>query len=123
MKHGQGRKRRQAYLRGLDAEARAVLLLRLKFYRILARRYRTPAGEIDIIASRGGVINAIEVKARAREAEALEALSPRQQRRIVRALLFFQSRHPALAHLDCRFDIIWVAPYRIPKHIVDAWRL
>lgn len=123
MKRAQGPLRRQAYLRGLDAEARAVLLLRLKCYRILARRYRAPGGEIDIIARRGGAINAIEVKARASEAEALEAVSPRQQRRIARALLFFQSRHPALARLDCRFDIIWVAPHRLPKHIVDAWRL
>lgn len=123
MKRAQGPHRRQAYLRGLDAEARAVLLLRLKFYRILARRYRAPGGEIDIIARRGRVINAIEVKARASEAEALEAVSLRQQRRILRTLMFFQSRHPALAHLDFRFDIIWVAPYRLPKHIVDAWRV
>lgn len=115
-------RRSRAYMRGLSAEFRCVLFLRLKGYRILARRYRGPAGEIDIIARRGHLIAAIEVKARAGLTEALEAVTPRQQRRITRTLLYFQSQHPRLANFDYRFDLMWVGPRRLPKHILDAWR-
>ncbi len=114
--------RSRAYLRGLSAEFTCVMLLRLKGYRILARRFRSAAGEIDIIARRGRVIAAIEVKARATLNQALEAVSNRQQRRIGQTLLYFQARHPEFADLDYRFDLMWVAPRRLPKHIVDAWR-
>ena len=116
-------RRGRAYVRGLSAEFLCVLLLRLKGYRILARRYRGPTGEIDIIARRGGLIAAIEVKARPSLTDALEAVSRRQQQRIIRTLLFFQSRHPRLAHLDFRFDLMWVGPRHFPRHIVDAWRV
>lgn len=115
-------KRRAAYRRGLGAEFLCVLLLRAKGYRILARRYRSPLGEIDIVASRGHLLAAIEVKARNSETDALEAVSPRQQKRIIRALGEFQSRHPRYAGYDCRFDLIWVGPKAWPRHIVDAWR-
>ena len=116
-------RRSRAYIRGLSAEFLCMWLLRLKGYRILARRYRGPAGEIDIIARRGRLIAAIEVKARASLTEALESVSTRQQRRIIQTLLYFQSRHPRLAGLDYRFDVMWVGPRRAPKHILDAWRL
>ncbi len=116
-------RRSRAYIRGLSAEFLCVWLLRLKGYRILARRYRGPAGEIDIIACRGHLIAAIEVKARANLTEALESVSPRQQRRIARTLLYFQAKHPRLAGLDYRFDLMWVGPRQPPKHILDAWRL
>ena len=116
-------RRSRAYIRGLSAEFLCVWLLRLKGYRILARRYRGPAGEIDIIARRGRLIAAIEVKARASLTEALESVSKRQQKRITQTLLYFQSRHPRLAGLDYRFDVMWVGPRRAPKHILDAWRL
>lgn len=115
-------KRAQAYKWGISAELRAVILLRLKGYRILARRYRSPAGEIDILARRGRLIAAIEVKARLNKTEALEAVSLRQQRRIARAVLYFQSRHPEMEACDYRFDVIWVPPRRWPEHILDAWR-
>jgi putative endonuclease len=114
--------RSRAYLRGLSAEFACVLLLRLKGYRILARRYRTPVGEIDVIAQKGRVIAAIEVKARPSLDQALEAVSPRQQKRIGRTLLYFQGAHPRLSGVDYRFDVMWVGPGRFPKHILDAWR-
>ena len=116
-------RRSRAYIRGLSAEFLCVWLLRLKGYRILARRYRGPAGEIDIIARRGRLIADIEVKARASLTEALESVSKRQQKRITQTLLYFQSRHPRLTGLDYRFDVMWVGPRRTPKHILDAWRL
>lgn len=114
--------RKRAYLRGLSAEFACVLLLRLKGYRILARRYRTPVGEIDVIARKGRVIAAIEVKARSSRDHALEAISPRQQKRIGRSLLYFQSANPRLSGIDYRFDVMWVGPGRFPRHILDAWR-
>lgn len=116
-------RRSRAYLRGLNAEFLSVWFLRLKGYRIVARRYRGPAGEIDIIARRGGLIAAIEVKARPSLDEALESISPRQQRRIAGTLLHFQARHPRMAGFDYRFDVIWVGPRHLPRHILDAWRV
>lgn len=116
-------RRSRAYNRGVTAEFLCVLVLRLKGYRIVARRFRGPAGEIDIIARRGHLIAIIEVKARASLDEALEAVGRRQQRRILHTVLYFQSRHPGLANLDYRFDLMWVGPRRMPKHILDAWRI
>jgi putative endonuclease len=114
--------RSRAYTRGLSAEFLCVLILRLKGYRIVARRFRCPQGEIDIVARRGRLIAVIEVKARPTEHAALEAVSPRQQQRIIRAATVFLGRHPALAGHDCRFDLIWVGPGLRHKHIMDAWR-
>lgn len=112
----------RAYTRGLSAEFLCVLLLRLKGYRIVARRFRCPLGEIDIVARRMRRIAVIEVKARPSEREALEAVSPRQRQRIIRATAVFLGRHPALSGHDCRFDLFWVGPGLRHKHIMDAWR-
>lgn len=115
--------RSEAQRWGVTAELRAVMLLRLKGYHILARRFKSPVGEIDIIARRGRLIAAVEVKARLEKSRALEAVSPRQQRRIASALLYFQAQHPKLAGHDYRFDVIWVARRKWPEHILDAWRI
>ena len=114
--------RRRAYLRGRAAERRCALLLRLKGWRILARRYRTPVGEIDLIVKRGKIVAAIEIKARHTLAEALEAVTPRQRRRIERAAAAFLSQHPKWSNLGFRFDVMAVTPWRPPKHVTDAWR-
>lgn len=116
-------RRSRAYMRGLNAELQSVWLLRLKGYQVLARRFRGPSGEIDIVARRGRLIAAVEVKARPTLQDAMESISPRQQRRIARTLLYFQARNPSLAGLDYRFDMIWVRAWRWPQHILDAWRL
>ena len=113
--------RRRAYLRGHAAERRCSLLLRFTGWRILARRYRTPVGEIDLIAKRGKIVAAIEIKARRTLTEALEAVMPRQQRRIERAAAFL-SQHPKGRNLGFRFDVMAVTPWRLPKHVTDAWR-
>jgi putative endonuclease len=112
-----------AWRRGRFAESVCVWLLRARFYRILARGYRVPAGEIDILARRGGTVVAIEVKARAGLADAAEAVSPRQRRRVARAFEQFLASRPDLAPLQPRFDVILVTPGRWPRHIVDAWRV
>jgi putative endonuclease len=117
-----GDPRRAAERRGRGAERLCLWQLRLKGYRILARRYKTPVGEVDLIARRGRVLAAIEVKARADLDVAGEAITPRQRRRISRALAHFLGGRPDLAALAARFDVMLVAPGRWPRHLVDAWR-
>lgn len=114
--------RRAAYRRGRSAEGRAAWLLRAKGYRIAARGYRCRVGEIDIVARRGRVIVAVEVKARATLTAAADAISHRQRARIGRALSDFLAHNPQYAGCDIRFDAILVLPRRWPRHIVDAWR-
>ena len=91
-------------------------------YRIVARRYRTKVGEIDLVARRGGVLAFVEVKRRARLADGLEAVTARSQVRIRRAAELFLQRHPALAPLALRFDVVIITPWAWPRHVVDAWR-
>ena len=114
--------RRGAERRGKSAELLCLWHLRLKGYRILARRYKTPAGEIDLIARRGDTLAAIEVKARADFDSASAAITRRQQQRIMRAIAYFLGGRPDLAMLAARFDVMLVAPRRWPRHLVDAWR-
>lgn len=97
-------------------------LFRLKGYRILARDYRVPVGEIDLLARRGRVLVAAEVKWRPTPRAAAEAVTPRQQRRIARAVEAYIARHPDLAALNVRFDVVLVVPWQRPHHIMDAWR-
>ena len=114
--------RRRAYRLGLRAETAASLCLMLKGYRVLARRYRTPAGEIDLIAKRGNLIAFVEVKARRSVVEATEALTPRAEQRIATAADLWLARHPAAAGLMMRFDLVLVVPWRLPVHMPDAFR-
>ncbi|MEC8847609.1 MAG: YraN family protein [Pseudomonadota bacterium] len=109
--------RRQRWRRGRRAEAWAVLWLRFKGYRILARNFRVPVGEIDVIAGRGRILALVEVKARPDLAIALAAVAPRQWQRIARAATWF-----AAADRDWRFDLMVIRPWRRPRHLVDAWR-
>ena len=97
--------------------------LRLHGWRILARDWRCPSGEIDILARRGKVLAVIEVKSRGEIGIAAAALAPRQRRRIARAAEAFLSSRPDLAVLDLRFDLMLVAPRRLPRHWSDAWRV
>ena len=115
--------RRRAYRRGRWSEALCRLVLRLKGYRILARGYRVPVGEIDIIARRARTLAMVEVKARDSITEAAEALGPRQRRRIGRAAALFLAQHPALDGLVVRFDVMLVRPWRLPRHLAGAWEL
>jgi putative endonuclease len=96
--------------------------LRLRGWHILARGWRCPAGEIDILARRGKVLAVIEVKSRGELAAAAAALAPRQRRRIVRAAEAFLLQRSDLAGLDLRFDLMLVAPLRLPRHWRGAWR-
>lgn len=110
-----------AYRQGLWAEQLCCWILRLKFYRILARRYQTPMGEIDIIATRGDYVAIVEVKARTTEAWAREAISHRQQQRLGRAAQVFLARHPHLFSHTIRFDIMTMSSYGWPTHQTNAF--
>ena len=114
--------KQKAYRRGRSAETLAILLLRLKGYRILARRFRSPFGEIDIVARRGRLLAFVEVKARSSRGAALEAVTRHQQRRIERASLAFLQIHPHMAGLQNRFDVIVLTAHGLPRHLADAWR-
>lgn len=114
-------RRYRAERRGRLAETLAVALLRLKGYRILERRYKTPVGEIDIIAERKNTLIFVEVKARRRMRDAIESIGSGQRRRISRAAEAYLARHRGDAGRPCRFDAILVAHRRLPKHIIDAW--
>ncbi|MEE8444079.1 MAG: YraN family protein [Alphaproteobacteria bacterium] len=116
------KRRRKAFRRGLWAETLCVILLRLRGYRILARRLRSPVGEIDILARRGRTLAIVEVKARANIRQAAESISLSQRRRLVRATEWAISGRPDLSALDIRFDVVFVLPWRLPVHVVDAWR-
>lgn len=117
------RRGRAAHRRGLGAERLCLWALRLRGYRILAQRYRAPIGEIDLIARRGHTVAAIEVKARADDARAAEAVLWKQRSRIARALEHFLQSRPDLADVALRFDVMLVAPGRWPRHVRGAWRL
>jgi putative endonuclease len=115
-------KRRKARRRGRLGEHLCRWHLRLRGWRILACDWRCPAGEIDILARRRGVLAIIEVKSRRDFATGAAALPPRQRRRIARAAEAFLAMRPDLAGLAVRFDVMVVAPGRLPRHVPGAWR-
>ena len=115
-----GADRRAREARGRVAEGIAAWALRLKGYRILAARYRTPLGEIDLVARRGDVVAFVEVKARASVEAGLEAVDAGAWRRIEAAADLYLARHPEFAGLTLRFDLVAVSPRRWPRHVENA---
>jgi putative endonuclease len=110
-----------AFRTGLSAETRAAAWLTAKGYRILAKRFRTPYGEIDIVARRRNLLAFVEVKARASLDEAAYAVTPRNQRRIIDAAQAWLMTHPEHADFDLRFDAMLIAPRRLPRHLLAAF--
>ena len=116
-------KKLAAHQRGHASESLAALWLRLKGYRILARRLKTHAGEIDLVAAAPfGPVCFVEVKARAATRAAADAVTQTQQTRIARAASLYLAGRPALARRGSRFDIVAIAPARLPVHHRDVWR-
>ncbi|KCZ93753.1 YraN family protein [Hyphomonas johnsonii] len=114
--------RQRAERRGRAAEMRAALWLRLKGYRILETRLRTPVGEIDLIARKGRIIVFVEVKARANRDHALAAVTLAGWQRISRAADAWMARRPRYADFGWRYDLVALQPGRLPVHVRDAWR-
>ena len=108
---------------GAHAETIAELWLRLKLYKILARRYRVNGGEIDIVARRGDVVAFVEVKARAEMDAALIAITPQKQRRLRIAAARWLARNPWAARCTLRADAVFIAPRRLPQHVEDVMGL
>ena len=110
-----------AFRTGLSAESRAAAWLIAKGYRILAKRFRTPHGEIDLVARRRKLVAFIEVKARASLDEAAYAVTPRQQQRIIAAAQAWLIAHPEHAEFELRFDAMLIAPKSLPRHLLAAF--
>ncbi len=113
--------RKAAEQRGRRAESLAAWWLRLKGWRILARRARVPGGEVDIVARRGRTLAFIEVKARASDEAAALSLDHWRIRRVVAAAERLAPRF--MREGDCvRIDAIFVTPNRLPRHLPDVWQ-
>lgn len=115
------RERKQAERRGHKAEFAACWLLRMKGYRILARRVKTPMGEIDIVARRGDTTAFVEVKSRASFDTALISVGERQAARMVNAARHWVARNEAALDGPCRFDIVAVSAYLWARHFPNAF--
>jgi putative endonuclease len=112
--------RRKHQRRGLAGEWLAALWLCAKGYRILARRLKTPSGEIDLIAARGRRLAFVEVKRRGTLEEAQASIGPRQQARIRNGALVWIGRHPSFQEHDVGFDAIFIVPRRWPLHLENC---
>jgi putative endonuclease len=111
--------KQRAYLRGKGAEKIAAFYLRVKGYEILEQRFKTPVGEIDLLARKGKTLIAIEVKRRDNLEKASLALTAFQKKRIERALLHYLTGKSSC--LDLRFDVVLISPWTWPRHIRGAW--
>ena len=116
-------KRLRAGLFGRRAEQLAILLLRTKGYRILARTYIVRGGEIDIIARRGSAVAFVEVKARPSLDDALIAITSAKQRRMSVAARHWLGANQWAMRCSLRGDLVAVAPWRMPRHLVGAVEL
>ncbi len=114
--------RKAAERRGRRAESLAAVALQLKGYRVLARRVKTPVGEIDLIARRGSILAFIEVKQRASLDAAYQAVPDPAWRRISRAAENWAARNMNDENVSWRYDLIAIAPHRWPVHKRDYWR-
>ena len=109
--------KQKAYKKGVWAEHVSTLWLLCKGYRVLARRYKTPRGEIDLICRTRTSMVYVEVKYRQSMDDSLTAVGPRQITRMQAAAQIFLSTQPSLSTLDQRFDLIAWAPKKFPKHV------
>lgn len=115
-------KRRAAYHKGVGAEANAATMLAGLGYEILSRRYRSPAGEIDLVAAKEGHLSFVEVKSRKNIDDAALSVTPRQQRRIADAAGYWLQAYPEYTNCDMSFDAILYGSGRT-AYITDAFRM
>ncbi len=114
-------KRQRAERGGRRAEALAALWLRLKGWTVLARRARTPLGEVDLVVRRGRTLAFVEVKARASQAEAERSLDDFRLRRVAAAAQALAPRYVREGD-TLRVDAVFIVPGRLPRHMPDVWR-
>ena len=113
--------REAAEKRGRAAETLACWWLRLRGWRILARRARVPGGEVDIVARRCHTLAFIEVKARATEEAAALSLDAWRLRRVVVAAERLSVRYMKVGD-DVRIDAVFIVPGRLPRHVANIWQ-
>ena len=123
MSEAPGRDRRAARSFGIRAEWAALALLTLKGYRVLARNFSAPGGEIDLVAQRGDTICFIEVKARPDLDEAMIAITEQKRRRIARAAAVWLRQNRWASAYALRGDAVFAAPRRLPRHLPNAFTL
>jgi putative endonuclease len=109
--------RQKAEKRGHRGEWLAGWVLRLKGYRIVAKRFKTKSGEVDIIARKRDLIIMVEVKARPTLLEAMDSITPTALRRIESAGDVWLARQADFAKLSVRYDMVAVLPGRWPVHV------
>lgn len=109
-----------SHTRGLQAEILAIVYLFFKGYRILKWRFKTPMGEIDILAEKSGQLVCVEVKQRADLNGALEAVTPMMRGRIARCARLFVAKNPGYLKNSIRFDLIAISGLHI-RHLDNAW--
>ena len=114
------RQRLVSHRRGLGGERLAALLLMVKGYRILARRYAALGGEIDLVAKRGSTIAFVEVKARPTLDEALTAVNAQKARRMSSACRRWLTENDWAMAMTLRGDLVAIAPRRFPRHLEAA---
>jgi putative endonuclease len=116
----EARLRRSRFRRGRWGETKAAWALALTGYRVVARRYKTTAGEIDLVAIRGQRVAFVEVKARSDIAAAEAAITVHCRRRVRRAAQLWVARHPDFQHHTLGFDLVLVVPWSWPQYRPDA---
>ena len=114
-------KRQKAERRGHRAETIAAWWLRLQGFSIQDKRYKTPLGEIDLVARRGNLILFVEVKARASHRAALDSVGYRARQRIEKSARLWLAQQSDFARLSWRFDVIAISPWTLPHHYRDVW--
>jgi putative endonuclease len=114
------RNRRAAETSGRTGETIAAWYLRIKGWRILATRVRTPAGEVDLVAKRGNLVAFVEVKTRSTGRDLDHAIDERRLARVAAAAEILCPRY-ATDGEDIRIDVILISPQFRPRHIENAW--
>ena len=112
--------RQNRYRQGHWAEVLAAAYLIAKGHRILARRLKTPVGEIDLIAVRGRRVAFIEVKRRRTQADCEAAITPRLRQRVHRAANLWLAKRPAYQNHDLGFDLVFIVPRSWPIYLKDT---
>ena len=114
------RDRRAAETSGRNGERRAAWWLWLRGWKILDRRVRTPAGEVDLVARKGNLVAFVEVKTRKTSAELDFAIDERRLSRVAAAAEYLMPKYATNGE-DIRVDVILIAPRTLPRHIENAW--
>lgn len=122
VKPARQRRGQRAYAVGVGAEDAACAALERDGWTVLGRRLRTPAGEVDAVAEKHGLLAIIEVKARPTLADAAWSLSPRQRARLLAAAEILLAEHPDWGKAGVRFDVLLVDAAGAVRRIVDAFR-